>query len=116
MAGAGSTLAVSSTSLGDVLTVDGMTVYLLATDEQGAPTCTGSCAATWPAVTSEVTAGAGVDASLIGTVAGAEGGSQVTYNGWPIYFYGLDNAPGDVNGQGVSDVWFVISPAGEPVS
>jgi predicted lipoprotein with Yx(FWY)xxD motif len=108
-------LAISSTSLGDVLTVDGMTVYLLATDEQGAPTCTGSCAATWPAVTSSVAAGDGVDASLIGSVAGAEGGTQVTYNGWPIYFYGLDSAPGDAKGQGFNDVWFVITAAGEPV-
>ncbi|RME88605.1 MAG: hypothetical protein D6770_06610, partial [Anaerolineae bacterium] len=32
------------------------------------------------------------------------------------YYFIKDANPGDVNGQGVKDVWYVISPAGEPVS
>jgi predicted lipoprotein with Yx(FWY)xxD motif len=36
-------------------------------------------------------------------------------NGWPLYFFANDAAPGDTNGQGVGDNWFVVGTDGEPI-
>ena len=53
--------------------------------------------------------------ALLGTAAHPEGGTQVTYGGWPLYYFSGDSAPGDVNGQGQGDVWYVIDATGAPV-
>ena len=34
----------------------------------------------------------------------------MTYNGMPLYFFKNDTVPGDANGQGVGDKWYVVSP------
>jgi predicted lipoprotein with Yx(FWY)xxD motif len=39
----------------------------------------------------------------------------VTLNGWPLYYFAGDSAAGDTNGQGVNDVWWVLTPAGEKI-
>ena len=41
-----------------------------------------------------------------------DGTSQLTVNGMPLYLLASDTAPGDVNGQGVNDVWFVVDAEG----
>ena len=113
---AGPVIGVTETGLGPILTdPDGMTLYLLTDDQQGASQCSGGCASTWPPLVDEVGAGEGVDAALLGTVARPDGTTQVTYNGWPLYGYAGDAAPGDTNGQGIGGRWFVVSPEGEPV-
>ena len=38
---------------------------------------------------------------------------QVTYNGHLLYTFISDVAPGDAKGQGLGDVWYVVTPAGE---
>ena len=37
---------------------------------------------------------------------------QVMYNGWPLYTFIGDKAPGETNGQGKNDVWYLIRPNG----
>ena len=107
-------------SLGTIL-VDqkGNTLYVFLQDTGDTSTCTGDCAASWPALIAkgEVKAGGGggVDESLLGTSARDDGTMQVTYNGHPLYFFSGDQAPGDTNGQGIGDVWFVVSPAGDAI-
>ena len=56
------------------------------------------------------------DPDLLGTTERDDGAMQVTYNGWPLYHFGGDQAPGDRNGHGVGDVWYVVSPEGAPVT
>ncbi|WP_425423161.1 hypothetical protein [Siminovitchia fordii] len=34
---------------------------------------------------------------------------QVTYKGYPLYYFAKDQNKGDVNGQGVKDVWYLIN-------
>ena len=115
---AGAVVQVASSDLGDILTdADGRTLYLFMPDAQGGePTCYDECAANWPAFTATVDAGDGVDAALLATATRTDGGEQVVYNDWPLYYFIGDEAPGDTNGQGLNDIWWVVDPAGEAVS
>ncbi len=113
---AGPVVAIAAGDLGAILVDDtGMTLYLFLPDDQGDSTCNGGCATVWPPLTGEYDAGAGVDASLLGTVTRGDGTSQVTYNGWPLYRYSGDSEPGDASGQSLGGNWWVIDAAGEPV-
>ncbi len=105
----------SHDDLGDVLVdADGMTLYAFTNDEQGADAsaCTGDCSDSWPPLSVEnPTAGADVTAEL--TTFEREGGDvQVAANGWPLYHYAQDQDPGDAEGQGVGDAWWVLGPDG----
>ena len=51
----------------------------------------------------------------MGTTARTDGTTQVTYNGWPLYYWIKDQKPGDATGQDVGGVWYVLSPTGEEV-
>lgn len=118
--GGEATVQVADSGLGQILTSGtGMTVYLLMTDAQGAPTCTGGCAQSWPPLTvadaGALVAGDGVDQALLGTVDHPDAGTQVTYNGWPVYLFVGDSKPGDTNGQGQGGKWFAVDPTGNPV-
>lgn len=95
--------SASSADFGTVLTgPNGMTLYTFAGDTATSSTCTGSCAASWPplATTGQPTAGAGVTGKL-GTVSRADGTTQVTYDGHPLYYWEGDTKAGDVTGDGV---------------
>jgi predicted lipoprotein with Yx(FWY)xxD motif len=105
--------------LGTILVDDqGYTLYAFKQDTGTTSTCTGGCASTWPAVTTDgdPIAGDGTDASLLATSAFPDGGTQVTYDGHPLYRYTGDSAPGDTNGQGVGDVWFAVTADGTPAA
>lgn len=111
-------VATADTDIGTVLTNDkGYTLYMLETDPSGKSTCDGSCATTWPplAATGALNADMGVEQADLGTIKRSDGSSQVTYHDHPLYVYSGDQAPGDTNGEGVGDVWYAISPAGDKV-
>ena len=111
-------VGLATTSLGDILVDrEGMTLYMFDPDEQGPSTCYDVCASTWPpyVVDPAAIAGDDVDAMSLATREREDGSRQVTYNGWPLYYYAQDAAPGDVNGQGVNGVWFVLDADGEPI-
>jgi hypothetical protein len=57
----------------------------------------------------EAAAAAGIEGEL-GIIERADGLRQVTYNGMPLYFFAQDAAPGDTNGQGRGENWFVVAP------
>ncbi len=95
----------------------GNTLYLFLNDSPGTSVCYDSCAENWPPLITEgeVEAGEGVNPDLIGTTERDDGSLQVTYNGWPLYYFVRDEQPGDTTGQDVGDVWYVVSPDGEAV-
>lgn len=101
----------------------GNSLYLFTNDVRGSNSsvCNGGCAATWPPLTLEagatpaVAANSGLEAALLGSFKREDGTTQVTYNGWPLYFYEPDGAPGDIKGQNVGGVWFIVSPAGTAI-
>lgn len=100
-----------------LVAADGRTLYLFLKDAQGPSTCYDACAQNWPPLLAEgnPVGGEGVDNAKLGVAQRTDGANQVTYNGWPLYFFAGDAQPGDVNGQGVIDQWFVVSPAGDKV-
>lgn len=98
---------------------DELSLYMFDVDEQGemASQCDDNCAQNWPPLIVEdddVIAGEGVDAELT-TFERDDGELQVAANGWPLYYWIGDEEPGDVNGQAVEDVWWVLSPSGDPI-
>jgi len=105
-------------TLGSFLVDDkGMTLYLFTKDTPNTTVCYDKCATAWPPLltTGAAGAGEGVDASMLGTTTRTDGTVQVTYNGWPLYYYEKDKAAGDVTGQDVGGVWYVVSATGEKV-
>jgi predicted lipoprotein with Yx(FWY)xxD motif len=109
--------------LGNILvTSTGLVLYMFVPDKDKKVTCVSLCAATWPPVFvasgGTVTAGAGVQQSMIGTDPDPAGGKVVTYDGWPLYGYTGDQSPGQTTGQAVNvngGLWYVINTAGQPV-
>jgi predicted lipoprotein with Yx(FWY)xxD motif len=52
----------------------------------------------------------------VATIERDDGTRQVTLDGLPLYTYVGDADPGDVTGQGVQEVWWVVSPDGAKVT
>jgi len=106
--------AAQSSSLGMILVANnGMTLYRFTKDAAGVSNCTGQCATLWPpfvlTANQALTAGTGVSGTLA-TITRADGSSQLTYNGQPLYYWSGDTKPGDTNGQNFNGVWFVVNP------
>jgi len=121
-AATGTAINIGTTKLGQVLVdSNGLTVYLFLADKGTASSCNSpSCVQYWPPVltTGAPQAGSGVTASLLGTAARADGTTQVTYAGHPLYRFINDKAAGEATGQGVNAFgapWYVVSPSGAQV-
>jgi predicted lipoprotein with Yx(FWY)xxD motif len=116
------TIAVATNDkLGKIL-VDGSgkTLYLFAKDTGSTSTCYGGCATYWPPVLTDGAprAGAGVNASLLGTTKRTDGTTEVTYGGHPLYYVVTDHNPGDATGQAVTNfgaAWYVVGPDGNKI-
>ena len=106
------TLTMKTTKIGKVLTDSkGDTLYVYSKDMRGAAsTCTMTCAKEWPAVKGKPEAAMGVKfAGSLGSVKDMDGTIQATYDGYPLYTYAGDMAPGDTAGNGAGGVWHVIT-------
>jgi predicted lipoprotein with Yx(FWY)xxD motif len=126
MAASGSMRAHSSTvttaknkSFGTILVgSNGRTLYRYTIDSKGVNRCTSNatCKKYWPALLiaagAKPTVATGARAALIGTIKAAHGMRQVTYAGFPLYFFAGDKAAGQVNGQGFESQWYVVNTAG----
>ncbi|MDQ6615065.1 MAG: hypothetical protein M3083_10020 [Actinomycetota bacterium] len=122
-------VTISSANVPGVGTVlvngQGLTLYLLTSEQGGKLTCTddNGCTKVWPdtelpAGVAAATVGKGVDGSKLGTVKGSAGNLYVTYAGWPLYTFSHDSGPGHANGEGIvsfGGTWETLTPAGTPV-
>jgi predicted lipoprotein with Yx(FWY)xxD motif len=115
------TLTVRKTRFGTVLfDARGRVLYGFTRDRRSRPSqCYGACAAAWPVYYARGTlrAGKGAKQSLIGTTRRRDGRRQVTYNGWPLYYY-VDDGVGEVKCQNVDEfggLWLVVRPSGQLV-
>jgi predicted lipoprotein with Yx(FWY)xxD motif len=107
--------AITTRSISGIGTVlqdgKGFTLYHITTDTSTKISCSGSCATTWPPLLASggsVPSGSGLPGAL-GTINRPDGGTQVTYNGMPLYTYSGDSAAGQANGQGIGGVWFAVT-------
>jgi predicted lipoprotein with Yx(FWY)xxD motif len=100
-------------SIGFYLTnATGFTLYVFTHDTpgNGTSTCTGACLQIWPAFyASTLKLPPGLDATSFTVINRPDGAKQLAYNGWPLYYYAPDKAPGDIKGQGVKGVWFAYT-------
>jgi predicted lipoprotein with Yx(FWY)xxD motif len=101
----------------------GMSLYLFKADTRGtdgkSPTSAcnnAACTGTWPPLLSEAPAADGkLNESLLGTFQREDGATQVTFNGWPLYYYYEDARPGDILGDDIESFgedWYLIGPHG----
>jgi len=99
-------------------------MYLLTTDPPNLSTCFAGCARIWPPLltTGTPVGGSGVDPSGLGTLRRPDGTLQVTYFGWPVYYFAFDLGPGAksglTNGENFVDpfnhgIWYLLTPSGK---
>jgi predicted lipoprotein with Yx(FWY)xxD motif len=106
-----------STTIGGVTVLTnsaGRTLYWFAPDTPAKSVCNGSCAVYWPPVRGPLTAGAGVSGQL-STIKRADGSTQETYDGHPLYTYVADSGPGQAHGNNLNlngGLWHVVPVSG----
>jgi predicted lipoprotein with Yx(FWY)xxD motif len=109
---------VEHSNLGWVLAeANGLVVYWYGGDTKGgSPTCTGTCATLWPAVTGLPQVGpADTLPGQLGTVTMADGAKQITYNGYPLYTLKGARAL-STKGNGIEGKWHVIKLSKKDIS
>jgi predicted lipoprotein with Yx(FWY)xxD motif len=88
----------------------GLTLYWFAPDSPNKSVCYGSCAAYWPPVAGNASAGPGVTGT-IATIKRTDGTTQATYDGHPLYTYVGDSAPGQDGGNNLNlngGLWHIV--------
>lgn len=94
---------------------EGVGLYTLVDEQTMEPLpCNAECLQAWPPYTheGEITDTSTLNPELLGRTETEDGQSQVTYNGYPLYYYGEDRNPGVLTGQaleGFGGVWYVVS-------
>lgn len=108
-----STVHLADSDFGQILVdPEGFTLYVFTNDNPGQSTCNDACADIWPPVPADTPIGAGLDETMFGSVARSDGSEQLAVDDMPLYRYAPDGSPGDVKGQGVNGVWFVVGADG----
>lgn len=116
-AASGRTTTLKTATIGGVSVLTsskGLTLYWFAPDTPTASRCTGTCAAYWPPLTGIPKAGPGVTGKL-GRITRADGKTQATYDGHPLYTYIGDTGPGQANGNNLNlngGLWHEVRVSG----
>jgi predicted lipoprotein with Yx(FWY)xxD motif len=98
---AGSSLKTATIGGATVLTnAQGFTLYSFAPDTATKSNCNGTCAQNWPPVKGPATA-SGVSGTF-STIKRADGSTQATFDGHPLYTFAGDTAPGQNKGNGLN--------------
>ena len=92
-----------------------MTVYYFTKDtkDSGESACVDDCRQKWPPVLVEGEPKLEGVTAKVDTIDTPEGKKQVTVDGMPVYYWYMDKKPGDVFGQDVGKVWYVVAPDGK---
>lgn len=90
---------------------NGMTLYTLAQDLPNQSACEGDCIYRWPPFYAQfLDLPENLHPSDFEMIMRPDGFQQLTFRGWPLYYFYKDHAPGDRKGQGVKSVWAVANP------
>jgi predicted lipoprotein with Yx(FWY)xxD motif len=96
----------------------GKTLYRYTLDRKHVNRCNSdaTCAKYWPrllvARSARPKVGAGLKASLVGTIKATGTMRQVTYAGWPLYYFVGDKKAGQTAGQNFESEWYVVNTKG----
>jgi predicted lipoprotein with Yx(FWY)xxD motif len=105
------TATVSGKSVTILTNGQGMTLYYRTSDTSSS-VCSGGCASAWPPLLTSGSSAPTSSASLPGTLSIVQNanGSQVAYNGHPLYTFSGDKGPGQMTGRGlpVSGSWLPL--------
>jgi predicted lipoprotein with Yx(FWY)xxD motif len=85
----------------------GMSLYTFKKDAAGMSNCYDDCATNWPPLIASAGAEPNGDFSLVQR---KDGSMQWALNQMPLYTFLNDKASGDVNGEGVFEVWYLAKP------
>ncbi len=113
----GTVITTGASEFGSMLFDDKrQAIYIWELEESTTAECYGDCAEAWPPVLTngEPVASGSVSKDLLGTTKRADGATQVTYNGHPLYYYAHEK-PGEVKCHNVrthGGLWWVIQPNG----
>lgn len=95
-----------------LVSAGGKTLYYFKKDSPGKSVCNGGCAKLWPPFdVSSIHVPGDLHASSFSTITRADGSQQVTYKGYPLYFFAQDQHRGQLRGNGFYHVWSVVDPA-----
>jgi predicted lipoprotein with Yx(FWY)xxD motif len=91
---------------------NGRTLYWNKNDSPGKSSCSGPCIEIWipfyhGAILSALPSAKAKD---FGVIDRQDGKKQNTFRGYPLYYYYMDEKPGDTKGQNFKNLWFVIDP------
>jgi len=91
----------------------GMTLYYRTTDVPPSTVCSGGCASAWPPLLVSGSSTPTSATSLPGKLSAQAdaNGTQVEYNGHPLYTFSGDTAPGQTTGEGFGGIWHVVTPS-----
>jgi predicted lipoprotein with Yx(FWY)xxD motif len=90
----------------------GFTLYSFAPDTSTKSVCNGSCATSWPPVTTATTSAV---KAPFATIKRSGGATQLTFHGHPLYTFVGDKAPGQASGNGINafgGVWHEAPASG----
>lgn len=100
---------------------EGQVLYAFTPDSAGEPTCYEDCAQAWPpylAPMDDPVADESLEQDLLSTVERRDGTVQVTWAGWPLYFYAQDRSDAptgqDVHSHGGE--WYLMGPDGRMIT
>lgn len=117
-----SAISLKQTGLGPTLVdANGRTLYLFEGDRPNVSTLSAAGQAVWPPFVSATKPRAltGTVGGQIGTIAGASGTAQITYNGHPLYYYVGDHGAGQTHGQGLNEfgaLWYALGRNGTAIT
>ncbi len=104
---------VKGTSETILTNTQGMSLYYRITDMPPTTVCSGGCASVWPPLLVSGSNPATSTTSLPGklSVQADANGTQVEYNGHPLYTFSGDTGPGQTTGEGFGGIWHVVTPS-----
>jgi predicted lipoprotein with Yx(FWY)xxD motif len=114
----GTVIITADSEFGEMLfDKSGQAIYLFDKETSTEPDCYDECAEAWPPVLTkgDPQAQGAVKAGLLGTTERADGTTQVTYGGHPLYFYAHEGKY-EVLCHNISEyggLWLVVTPEGE---
>ena len=106
------TVTVKGQSETVLTNAQGKTLYYFTADSATQSAVSGNLAQMWPPLLFTGSGGPTSSTALSGklSVQTDVNGTQVEYNGHPLYSFSGDTAPGQTNGEGITGMWFVATP------